>query len=66
MTAVERRDGVQEPERLRTEAERQAELRSAKRGEALRANLKRRKSQLRARAEAHNDVAPEDTGQDVI
>ena len=62
MTSVERRDGVQEPERLRTEAERQAELRSSKRGDALRANLKRRKSQLRARAEAQNDVSPEGTG----
>ena len=62
MDAVEGRDGVQDPERLRTEAERRAELRSSQRAEALRANLKRRKSQLRARAEAANDVLPEDTG----
>ena len=62
MDAVDGRDGVQDPERLRTEAERRAELRSSQRAEALRANLKRRKSQLRARAEAANDVLPEDTG----
>ena len=57
MDAVERRDGVQEPEGLRTGAETRADLRSAKRAEALRANLKRRKSQLRARAEAGQDIS---------
>ncbi len=61
MVAVERRDGVLEPERPRTEAERRAEVRAAKRAEALRANLKRRKSQFRARAGALGPL-PEDTG----
>ena len=62
MDPVEGRDGVQDPERRRTEAEIRAEARLAKRAEALRANLKRRKSQLRARAEALTDVSPGDTG----
>lgn len=62
MDAVERPDGVQEPGRPRTEAEMRAEHRSSKRAEALRANLKRRKSQLRARAEAGQEVLPEDIG----
>ena len=62
MNAVERPDGTQEPERPRTEAERRAEHRSSKRGEALRANLKRRKSQLRARAEAGQEVPPGNIG----
>ena len=62
MNAVERPDGVQEPERPRTEAELRAEHRSSRRAEALRANLKRRKSQLRARAETGREVSPEDIG----
>lgn len=62
MNAVERRDGAEGAERPRTEAERRAELRSSKRAEALRANLKRRKSQLRARAEAGLDILTDDTG----
>ena len=60
MNGVERPDGVQAPERLRTKAEMRAELRSSKSAEALRANLKRRKSQLKARAESGQDVSPED------
>ena len=62
MNAVERPDGVQEPERPRTEAELRAEHRASKRAEALRANLQRRKSQLRARAETGREVSPEDIG----
>ena len=62
MNAVERRDGTEGAGRPRTDAERRAELRSAKRAEALRANLKRRKSQLKARAEAGQDILTDDTG----
>ena len=62
MDPAERRDGVQEPERVRTGAEMRAEARLAKRAEALKTNLKRRKSQLRARAEALHDVSSKDTG----
>ena len=61
MEPADGRDGVQEPVRRRTEAEMRAEARLAKRAEGLRANLKRRKSQLRARAEALSDVSPGDT-----
>ena len=62
MEAAEGGNGVQEPERRLTEAERRAEVRLAQRADALRANLKRRKSQFRARAEALTDVSPGDTG----
>ncbi len=62
MDSAERRDSVQDLAGRRTEAEVKAEARLAKRAEALRANLKRRKSQARARAEAEHEPSPEDTG----